>query len=389
MYSATTGNDGNVSIYTNSGSRILEAGSYVLRETAAPGGYETDDTAIRIVVDDTGVYVDAGSADDNIAVQLEPGALVSSMKGFAANDQVDATLHDVQAQPQTGTYSAGQWAWSDTEDEPLHFQYQHPQSAADSTLTYVPTDGGPASYTAQSGWSRLNITQCLDHGGDASTPPDNKEDLGDQSLNALFTGNVTILVTNHPEQAEASFNIRKQLDGRDWNDADSFQFTVTPDNATAEAVEAGTVILPESHLTIGNATDLDAADQENDHTVRYGDIIFRSRGIYTFTVSETKPESAEAIDGIHYSNAQFRVTVYVTDLSQDPTVTITVVGSGGADGSIDADASTVTFINTYVAPVTALPLTGGDATARKLILVGGGVLLMAGIAWLLARRRRA
>lgn len=390
IYTGTTDGNGNLSIYSaNDNSQILAAGKYVLEETAAPSGYETDNTAIRIVVDDTGVYVDAGSADDNIEVQLEPGALVSSMKGFAANDQVDATLHDVQAQPQTGTYSAGQWAWSDTKDEPLHFQYQHPQDAADSTLTYVPTDGGPASYTAQSGWSRLNITQCLDHGGDASTPPDNKENLGDQSLNALFTGNVTILVTNHPKQAEASFNIRKQLDGRDWADTDSFQFTVTPDSATAKAVETGTVILPESRLTIGNATDLDPTDQKNDHTVRYGDIIFRSPGIYTFTVSETKPESAEAIEGVHYSNAQFRVTVNVTDLSQDPVATITVEGSGGVDGSIDAGANTVTFINTYVAPVTALPLTGGDATARKLILVGGGILLMAGIAWLLARRRRA
>lgn len=148
------------------------------------------------------------------------------------------------------------------------------------------------------------------------------------------------------------------------------------------------MILPESRLTIGNATDLDATDQENDHTVRYGDIIFRSPGIYTFTVSETKPESAEAIEGVHYSNAQFRVTVNVTDLSQDPVVKITVKGSGGVDGSIDAGANTVTFINTYVAPVTALPLTGGDATARNLILAGGGILLLAGVAWLLARRRR-
>ena len=397
VYSATTGNDGNVSIYTNSGSQILEAGSYVLRETAAPGGYEKDDTAIRIVVDDTGVYVDAGSADDNIAVQLEPGALVSSMKGFAANDQVDATLHDVQAQPQTGTYSAGQWAWSDTKDEPLHFQYQHPQDAADSTLTYVPTDGGPASYTAQSGWSRLNITQCLDHGGDASTPPDNKENLGDQSLNALFTGNVTILVTNHPEQAEASFNIRKQLDGRKWNDSDSFRFTVVPDDealvsdegtptTTAGAVKAGDVILPaDQPVAIDYTTDLDTTADGVDHTARYGDIVFRETGTYVFTVSEN---SEEKIDGIDYSDATFTVTVNVTNLAQAPTVTIRQVNPDTADGFVDDKAGTMTFINTYVAPVSALPLTGGDATARNLILAGGGILLLAGVAWLLARRRR-
>ena len=395
VYSATTGNDGNVSIYTNSGSRILEAGSYVLRETAAPGGYETDDTAIRIVVDDTGVYVDAGSADDNIAVQLEPGALVSSMKGFAANDQVDATLHDVQAQPQTGTYNAGTWTWTNTKDNPLHFHYEQAQGADGSTLTYVPTGDGHDSYTTQSGWSRLNITQCLNHGNEPATVPDNKENLGGQSLNALFTGNVTILVTNHPEQTEASFNIKKQLNGREWKEADSFQFTVAPDGetpvsggetTTADAVTSGDVILPAGQsVTIDHDTDLDTADNGIDHTARYGDIVFRKTGTYIFTVSEN---SEKKIDGINYSDAEFMVTVAVTDLAQDPTVTISAVNLDTADGSIDNSTGTVTFINTYVAPVSALPLTGGDATARNLILAGGGILLLAGVAWLLARRRR-
>lgn len=49
---------------------------------------------------------------------------------------------------------------------------------------------------------------------------------------------------------------------------------------------------------------------------------------------------------------------------------------------------TLTWTNTYVAPVSSLPLTGGDSTARALLLSGGGVLLVAGAAWLLAWRRR-
>lgn len=398
IYTGTTDGSGNLSIYSaNDNSQILAAGTYVLKETAAPTGYETDNTAIRIVVDDMGVYVDAGSADDNIAVQLEPGALVSSMKGFAANDQVDATLHDVQAQPQI--YSTDEGAWTNTTDAPLHFQYQ-PLQGNDSTLTYVPTDNGPASYTAQSGWSRLNITQCLNHTGEAEAVLDSKEDLGDQSLNALFTGNVTILVTNHPEQTEASFNIRKQLNGREWNDSDSFRFTVAPDDealvsdggtttTTADAVKAGDVILPaDQPVAIDYTTDLDTTADGVDHTARYGDIVFRKTGTYIFTVSETKPESAEAAEGIQYSSARFTVTVTVTDLSQTPTVEIAAADPNTADGSVDESTNTMTFINTYVAPVSALPLTGGDATARNLILAGGGILLLACIAWLLARRRR-
>lgn len=57
-------------------------------------------------------------------------------------------------------------------------------------------------------------------------------------------------------------------------------------------------------------------------------------------------------------------------------------------GSSNEAVPTVSFTNTYVAPVSALPLTGGDSTARTLLLAGGGVLLVAGAAWLLARRRR-
>ena len=47
----------------------------------------------------------------------------------------------------------------------------------------------------------------------------------------------------------------------------------------------------------------------------------------------------------------------------------------------------IPFVNEF-APVSSLPLTGGDSTARTLLLAGGGVLLVAGAAWLLARRRQ-
>lgn len=62
--------------------------------------------------------------------------------------------------------------------------------------------------------------------------------------------------------------------------------------------------------------------------------------------------------------------------------------TAGSTGSSGDSVPTVSFTNTYVAPVSSLPLTGGNSTARTLLLAGGGVLLVAGAAWLLARRRR-
>lgn len=58
------------------------------------------------------------------------------------------------------------------------------------------------------------------------------------------------------------------------------------------------------------------------------------------------------------------------------------------DWTSEVEESMLTWTNTYVAPVSSLPLTGGRSTARTLLLAGGGVLLVAGAAWLLARRRR-
>lgn len=73
--------------------------------------------------------------------------------------------------------------------------------------------------------------------------------------------------------------------------------------------------------------------------------------------------------------------VYTSD-NPNPTHT------AGSTGSSGDSVPTVSFTNTYVAPVSSLPLTGGSSTARTLLLTGGGVLLVAGAAWLLARRRR-
>lgn len=93
------------------------------------------------------------------------------------------------------------------------------------------------------------------------------------------------------------------------------------------------------------------------------------------------------------SALQVTVRVYHgDDASGDPADTYVYMGENltpvHVSGSSNEAVPTVSFTNTYVAPVSALPLTGGDSTARTLVLAGGGVLLVAGAAWLLARRRR-
>lgn len=191
----TSDAQGKLTVSDEVGKDTISQGYYLLEEASAPAPYVAQSTPIRIVVNDDGIFVYAGTATDNVTVETGINALANSMKGFAADDDVDATLHDVQAKPQTGAWDAASktFTWSDTSANALHLNYA--PTAAGSGLIYQPTDnipGNAGTYTATEGWSRLNITQCRNH----NSGTQNKQDLGDQSLNALFTGSTVIHVVN-------------------------------------------------------------------------------------------------------------------------------------------------------------------------------------------------
>lgn len=195
LQTLTSDAQGELTVSDGVGKDTISQGYYLLEEASAPAPYVAQSTPIRIVVNDDGIFVYAGTATDNVTVETGINALANSMKGFAADDDVDATLHDVQAKPQTGAWDAANetFTWTDTPASALHLNYD--PTAAGSGLIYQPTasiPGNAGTYTATEGWSRLNITQCLLHNGQDK----NKQDLGDQSLNALFTGSTVIHVVN-------------------------------------------------------------------------------------------------------------------------------------------------------------------------------------------------
>ena len=61
-------------------------GRYYLIETEAPEGYEKSSEIIPVVVDNTGIYADAGGAGDDVSVQRGVGSIVHSMIQFATDD---------------------------------------------------------------------------------------------------------------------------------------------------------------------------------------------------------------------------------------------------------------------------------------------------------------
>lgn len=173
--------------------------------------------------------------------------------------------------------------------------------------------------------------------------------------------NVTVTNTHKKSTlAEGSIKVAKSISGREWKNSDSFNFAIAGTDPTPDAP------LPDSTSVTINA---DTAK----HEASFGEIVYKTDGTYTYTVKETK--LTNAIAGLHYSQAEYTVTVTVPADMGTPTVSIKQVtdDNGKTNGkTVDNQSADVAkFTNTYVA-VSALPLTGG-MTDRQWLLVGGSI----------------
>ena len=173
--------------------------------------------------------------------------------------------------------------------------------------------------------------------------------------------NVTVTNTHKKSTlAEGSIKVSKSISGREWKNGDSFNFTIVGSGSTQNAP------LPDpASITINANT--------AKYEASFGKIVYKTAGIYTYTVKETKPTNA--IAGLHYSQAEYTVTVTVPADMGTPKVSIKQVKDDNGDNGEAVDdnqsANVAKFTNTYVA-VSALPLTGG-MTDRQWLFVGGAV----------------
>ena len=178
----------------------IPEGEYYLVETSAPEHLDVNKQAIPVIVDDTGVHVNAGDADDSVSVNLGVGKIVKSMVQFATDDGIDATLHDITATLQSADASASNTtaptedAWANVEENDENVSMNLSYSTEEAVLEYGPTtEGGKTLLSYDSGWGRLNITQ-----NDEAVTLENespKQALGEnQSLNNLFSGTVMVTV---------------------------------------------------------------------------------------------------------------------------------------------------------------------------------------------------
>lgn len=207
------------------------------------------------------------------------------------------------------------------------------------------------------------------------------DELWNANPNANTADNVeewNVAVTNTHKKstlAEGSIKVSKSISGREWKKGDSFNFTIAGSDPAQNAP------LPDSASVTINANTAN-------HEASFGKIVYKTDGTYTYTVKETKPTNA--IAGLHYSQAEYTVTVTVPADMGTLTVSIKQVKDDNGKTVDNQSANVAKFTNTYVA-VSALPLTGGT-TDRQWLLVGGSIgglaVLLVGAAGVWNSRKR-
>lgn len=121
---------------------------------------------------------------------------------------------------------------------------------------------------------------------------------------------VSLTFTNTYHATDVNLNtnttlkVQKTLEGRDWRDGDSFDFTIDGFYAPTSVSEAPGPT--DTTITV------DASNKDANYTASFGDITFSAPGEYRYTVQEVS-DPAEPIAGIDYSDAIYRVTVMVGD----------------------------------------------------------------------------
>lgn len=175
--------------------------------------------------------------------------------------------------------------------------------------TTVRIDGLPAGTTftvteqgvGENGWTVTDATSQED-----VENTNTKDGVVTGSIPAGSQASLTFSNTYHADEVDlntsTTLKVQKNLEGRDWRDTDSFDFTIAgfraPSGVDPVPVPEDTVV------TVDASTDA--------HTASFGDITFDTPGEYRYTIQENgDPE--QPIAGIDYSDAIYRVTVMVGD----------------------------------------------------------------------------
>lgn len=371
----------------------LIKGTYYLRESVSPDGHEINNTITKVIVDDSGVYVDAGEENDGVLSMSGPGSLIASLAQFGSPDSIDNTLTHIKGKLQstTGLDANKNLTWGQTctaqgvtpslADNLMHMRYDKTKQGAKTILRYV-EDGGErngklATIFADTGINRMALYQ-----DDDAT---NGTDLGTLQLNHLFTTATAVQYTDcrvAPLQVTKTVTADTGLTAptKDANNKDltfTFKFTLPESQKGYEAH-----VFDASGNAVGNSFTLMNGDT---HSIKAGETI-RVYGLKkgaSYSVSEltTKREAsngdilASIVNTVTGSAdesvlpAGFSLVNRKVGGKEQSGTGNTITGSIAAlvDGKIPA-SNTLEFINNYGA--NSVTLKAKDGLIAKKVLEG-------------------
>lgn len=281
----------------------LIKGTYYLRESLSPDGCESNTTITKVIVDDSGVYVDAGEENDGVRSMSGPGSLIASLAQFGSPDSIDNTLTHIKGKLQsaTGMDANGKLTWGQTStakgvtptlaDGLMHMRYDKTMQGTKTVLRYVEDkgvrDGQLATIYADTGINRMALYQDDDANG---------TDLGTLQLNRLFTTATAVQYTDcrvAPLQVTKTVTADTGLTAptKDANNEDltfTFKFTLPESQKGYEAH-----VFDASGNAVGNSFKLRNGDT---HSIKAGETIrvygFKKGASYSVSELTTKREAS-------------------------------------------------------------------------------------------------
>lgn len=260
----------------------LTKGTYYLRESVSPDGYEINNTITKVIVDDSGVYVDAGEKGDGVLSVSGPGSLIASLAQFGSPDSIDNTLTHIKGKLQSAVVDAdGNLTWGQKstaegvtpslENDLMHMRYDKTAQGTKTVLRYVEDGGGRngklTTIFADTGINRMALYQ-----DDDAT---NGTDLGTLQLNHLFT---TATAVQYADRRVARLQVTKTVTAdtgltaptKDANDKDkdltfTFKFTLPESQKGYEAH-----VFDANGKSVGNSFTLKNGDT---HSIKAGETI--------------------------------------------------------------------------------------------------------------------
>ena len=199
--------------------KTLDVGDYYVVESFAPEGYRMNTTPVHVIVNELSVLADAGSENDGVETEVSLGTLVTTMAQFAIANDIDRTLTDVTSYRQTGTLMDDGTLLFTPNGEHVDLTVDPASSARDREgITYHPSDPDDADrpgWRVSAGWAWVKAQQNYDGtGGIVTGNPNeittyNKQNLGDLDITRLFTGKVTVIMT---DQRVGSLTVSKTVE---------------------------------------------------------------------------------------------------------------------------------------------------------------------------------